>query len=128
MNGKGSTDGVANRIVATCRAVDPQAHLAFVGRGCDGSTIVRIAASPASSASQLQRQLAGAMPLARVRTSESVLDGTLQATVVVPSRREEWAFAVREVCGRTHFVVLRVVAMGLLLVGLGMLAVQPAAD
>tara|TARA_Y100000748_G_C15368556_1_gene438731 strand:+ start:421 stop:807 length:387 start_codon:yes stop_codon:yes gene_type:complete len=121
-NGRGSTDLVANVVLNLCRETDGGAMLTYVGVGDDGETVVRVAAGVASSASALQRALAASLPLAKVRTSESVLDGALMAVVTIPSMAAEWTEAVHAVCGRKLFVLLRTSAVAALLLGLGSLA------
>ena len=121
-NGRCSSDAVAQRILAVCRVTDADANLLYVGRGEDGEVVVRVGAGVSSSAAALQRDIAHALPLARVRTSESVLDGQLAAIVTVPSPAGEWQEALRLVAARPAFAMFRVCAWGFFLLGLGALA------
>jgi len=94
------SEGVAQRVLDACRRDDPDACITFVGRDEDGRTRVRIRSGGGASVQTLQRGLQRLMPYARVRTSEDVLDGSVQVEIVVPTvcdeRREAWDLEARK--------------------------------
>lgn len=87
------TQGVAKRVLDACRREDTDASITYVGVDETGRTRVRVQSSVLSSVETLQRSLRKAMPFAIVRTSESVLDGTLQAELIVPTSQDEFSMA-----------------------------------
>ena len=88
-----TTSAIAQGILDACRGLDDGARIAYVGVDDQNRTTVRLRAGAASSVTALQRVLRGTFPLARVATSENVLDGTVQAQIVVPSADDEWRLA-----------------------------------
>lgn len=90
-------EGVARDVHQACTNVDPDAKITYVGCDDEGRTIVRLRGGMSSSVVTLQRALSKLMPFAKVRTSEDVLDGSVQACIVVPTARDEWECASRQV-------------------------------
>ena len=119
-NGRGTTDSVAQRVLGICRRTDEGARITYVGRDESDRTVVRIASSVASSVSALQRGLASAMPLARVRTSENTLDGSMHAQITVPTCDDEWDQALGATVSRRPLKALRALAVAMLFIGIGM--------
>ena len=113
------TEGVASRVLEACRKNDPESRITYVGRDETGRTVVRIRAGPQSSVVNLQRVLSKHMPYAIVRTSEDVLDGTVQVQVVVPTIDDEWALAKRQVQRQLVHRVLQATSLASALLGLG---------
>ncbi len=106
-------DDVANRVLAACRKKDEGAAVVYVGRNDDGQTIVRVRAGDTVSIGALQSGMQHLFPFARVRTSESVLDGTLFAEIVVPTAEDEWRFACSDAKNRTVVRLLKIAAFAL---------------
>jgi hypothetical protein len=90
---RSSTDRVAQQVQHACKQLDDEARVVYVGCNDDGRTVVRVSAGATASVAALQRALAELLPLARVRASEDVLSGAMQAEVVVPTREDERALA-----------------------------------
>ena len=88
-----TTSAIAQGVLDACRGLDEGARIAYVGVDEQNRTTVRLRAGAASSVTALQRVLRGTFPLARVATSENVLDGTVQAQIVVPNADDEWKLA-----------------------------------
>lgn len=87
------TQGVARRVLDACRREDAEARITYVGVDESGRTRVRVQSSTQSSVQTLQRILHKAMPFAIVRASEDVLDGTLQAELIIPTADDEFNMA-----------------------------------
>ena len=87
------TQGVAKRVLDACNREDPDARITYVGVDENGRTRVRIQSSRQSSVETMQRSIRKAMPFAIVRASEDVLDGSLQAELIVPTRDDEFKMA-----------------------------------
>tara|TARA_B110001452_G_C15215076_1_gene421411 strand:+ start:1201 stop:1635 length:435 start_codon:yes stop_codon:yes gene_type:complete len=87
------TEGVAKRVLDACRREDGDAKITYVGVDETGRTRVRVQSSTQSSVEAMQRILRKAMPFAVVRTSEDVLDGSLQAELIVPTCDDEFNMA-----------------------------------
>ena len=87
------TEGVAKRVLEACRREDADAQITYVGVDENGRTRVRVQSSRESSVETLQRSLRRAMPFAIVRASEDVLDGSLQAELIVPTADDEFSMA-----------------------------------
>ena len=87
------TEGMAARILQICQGQDADSRITYVGRDEDGRTIVRVRGGNGSSVISLQRALGNLMPFARVRTSEDVLDGSVQTQIVIPTSGDEWTLA-----------------------------------
>lgn len=117
-----TTDSVAQRVLNICKKTDDEAKITYVGRDEDDRTIVRVSSSAASSVSALQRALADAMPLARVRASENTLNGSMSAQITVPTADDEWEAAFAATLARRPFQALRAVVVAILLVGVWMWA------
>ena len=110
-NGKASTtSSIAQGILEACQGLDRGVRIAYVGVDDHNRTTVRLRASAASSVTALQRTLRGTFPLARVATSENVLDGTMQAQIVVPNEDDEWRLAMGATRERRSLQVLQLVA------------------
>ena len=116
------TETVASRVLQACQRTDADSKITYVGRDDDGRTVVRVRGGCSSSVVALQKALRSLMPFARVRTSEDVLDGSVQATIVVPTAADEWSIAQSNASGSklSRFLHLSSFAMGL--IGLGMWA------
>lgn len=114
------SEGVAQRVLDACRRDDPDARITFVGRDEDGRTRVRIRAGNGASVQTLQRGLQRLMPYARVRTSEDILDGSVQVEIVVPTEEDERGKAWEIEAQRPVYRVLLTGSLSLLLVGCGM--------
>ena len=84
---------------AACQQLDADARVVYVGCNDDGRTVVRVAAGETASVAALQRALSELLPLSRVRASEDVLSGAMQAEVVVSTRDDEWTLARSRVAG-----------------------------
>ena len=110
-------DEVAQRVLQACRKKDDGATVTYVGRNDDNQTIVRVRAGTAASVGALQSSMQGLFPFARVRTSESVLDGTLQAEIMVPTSEDEWRFACADARSRLSVRLLRMAAFALFVGG-----------
>ena len=76
-----------------CQREDADAHITYVGVDETGRTRVRVQSSTASSVETMQRLLRKAMPFAIVRASEDVLDGSVQAELIVPTDLDEYNIA-----------------------------------
>ena len=87
------TEGIAQRVIEACKRDDPDARITYVGRDDDERTRVRVRSGNGASVQAMQRTLKKLMPFARVRTSEDVLDGSVQAEITVPTARDERALA-----------------------------------
>lgn len=87
------TQGVARRVIDACRREDADAQITYVGVDESGRTRVRVQSSSESTVETLQRSLRKAMPFAIVRASEDVLDGSLQAELIVPTGQDEFNMA-----------------------------------
>ena len=94
------TEGIAARILDICKGQDTESRITYVGRDEDGRTVVRVRGGVSSSVVSLQRVLGTLMPFARVRTSEDVLDGSIQTQIVIPTIKDEWALAYQAIRGR----------------------------
>lgn len=90
------TQGVAKRVLDACRREDQHAQITYVGVDQSGRTRVRVQSSAESSVETMQRLLRKAMPFASVQTSEDVLDGSLQAELVVPTSHDEYNMMYEE--------------------------------
>lgn len=98
---------------------DHACKITFVGRDEDGRTVVRVKSGAASSVVTLQRALNRLMPYARVRTSEDVLDGSVQAQIVVPTSEDEWAAAEKAESTRLLYKMLSACSFAMFAVGVG---------
>ena len=94
------TEGIAARVLEICRGQDGDSRITYVGRDEDGRTVVRVRGGISSSVVSLQRVLGKLMPFARVRTSEDVLDGSVQTQIVIPTSADEWTLAYQDARGR----------------------------
>jgi hypothetical protein len=90
------TQGVARRVLDACKREDSEARITYVGVDESGRTRVRVQSSTESTVESLQRSLRKAMPFAIVRASEDVLDGTLQAELIVPTADDEFSMAYEQ--------------------------------
>ena len=90
------TQGVAKRVLDACRREDQHAQITYVGVDQSGRTRVRVQSSAESSVETMQRLLRKAMPFASVQTSEDVLDGSLQAELVVPTSHDGYNMMYEE--------------------------------
>jgi hypothetical protein len=88
-----------SRVVQTameaCRRVDPSVKVANMTEDADGTTYLRVRAGDAHSVASLQLALQEALPLASTSVTESMLDGTLEAELVVLNKRQEYLHARR---------------------------------
>ena len=120
-NGKPSktfTEGIAARILEICRGQDTDSRITYVGRDEDGHTVVRVRGGASSSVITLQRALGSLMPFARVRTSEDILDGSVQTQIIIPTSNDEWDLAYQTVKGRLASRLLRGLAFAITFFGL----------
>ena len=67
----------------------------------------------------LQRALQRLMPFAKVRTSEDILDGTVQAEIIVPTEGDEYRLAREAVAARLSAQLLSSGAFTLAVLALG---------
>lgn len=118
------TEGVAQRVIEACRIEDPAARITYVGRDEHKRTRVRVRSGGSASVQALQRALCRLMPYATVRTSEDVLDGSVQAEIIVPTKADEYGMARDAAASRLLNRGLAVAAFLLLVVGVGMWAVD----
>lgn len=113
------TEGVAQRVLDACHRDDPDARITYVGRDETGRTRVRVHSGGGASVQTLQRSLQRLMPYAKVRTSEDVLDGSVQVEIVVPTAEDErlnaWDLEAVKVLPRLLFSG----SVSLLFLGLG---------
>lgn len=117
---KTQTEGVAAHVLELCRTQDCDARIVYCGRDEDGRTVLRVRSGTNSSVFSLQKELSTLMPFARVRTSEDVLDGSLQAQIIIPSKHDEFALAYAEASSRVaaralSFLAFANFALGLIL-------------
>lgn len=88
-----------SRVVQTaleaCRRVDQSVRVANMTEDADGTTYLRVRAGDAHSVASLQQALQQALPLASTSVTESMLDGTLEAELVVLNKRQEYLHARR---------------------------------
>jgi hypothetical protein len=127
-NGNASlTDVAARRIFEACKRVDSECRVTYVSVDEQGRTTVRIRAGIDASVTTLQRTLRELMPLAKVRTSENPLDGTLQAQITTTSRRDEYAIARARTEKNKWLRALRVLAATCVVMGVAMFATLPLA-
>lgn len=114
------SEGVARRVLDACRRSDPQAQISYVGRDENERTRVRVRSSNGCSVQSLQKVLKELMPFAAVRTSESVLDGSVQAEIIVPTGDDEYKLAYGASAQQWSGWLLQSAAAVLLLLGTGM--------
>jgi hypothetical protein len=111
-----SSDEVATRVLDACKKKDEQARVVYVGKNDYEETTVRIRAGNAASICALQQQMTGLFPFAKIRTSESVLDGKIYAEITVPGAVEEWRFAKLDASNKPLVQVMRLLSFALFLV------------
>ena len=87
---------VANMILKSCRVHDPSAHISSVLRDDDGRTIVRVRGNNNNNASVLLNALKSLWPLAKCSVLMNALDGTLEAEIIIPQKRDEFRRAVHK--------------------------------
>lgn len=116
------TEVVASKVLQACQKQDSDSRITYVGRDEDGRTVVRVRGGISSSVVALQRALRTLMPFARVRTSEDVLDGSVQATIIVPTASDEWSMAQDNASKSRLSRVLHFSAVVVGLMGMGMWA------
>tara|TARA_B100000575_G_scaffold181906_2_gene146075 strand:- start:1590 stop:2093 length:504 start_codon:yes stop_codon:yes gene_type:complete len=116
-NERTTCDDVAQRVLSACRKRDEGCMVTYVGRNDDDQTIVRVRAGNAASVGALQASMQNLFPFARVRTNESVLDGTLHAEIVVPTAHDEWKFACADASTHTGVRAMKVIAFALFVGG-----------
>lgn len=116
------TEVVASKVLQACKQQDADSRITYVGRDEDGRTVVRVRGGISSSVVALQRALRTLMPFARIRTSEDVLDGSVQATIIVPTASDEWNMAQDGVSKSNVSRSLHFAAMVVGLMGVGMWA------
>ena len=116
------TEGIAARVLEICKGQDSDSRITYVGRDEDGRTVVRVRGGISSSVVSLQRVLGNLMPFARVRTSEDVLDGSIQTQIVIPTSADEWSLAYQSARGRLASRLLQALAFTMTMFGLGVWA------
>lgn len=113
-----TTSAIAQGVLDACRGLDDGTRIAYVGVDDANRTTVRLRAGAGASVTALQRVLRGTFPLARVATSENVLDGTVQAQIVVPNVDDEWKLAFAATRERRVLQLLQLAAGALACAGL----------
>jgi len=81
---------VAELILTSCRLSDPSSYISSVLRDSEGRTVVRVRADPRNNPLVLLKALQRLWPLARSSVHENALDGTVEAEIVVPRRKDEY--------------------------------------
>ena len=119
---KSYSDAVADRVLS--HFTNGGASLAGMWRDEDDRTVVRVSAGESCSLTTLQRVLRTAMPLARVRVGTSDLDGTVQAQITVPTRKDELSIARAHIAALWWMRAMRAASAGLFFAGLGMWVAQ----
>lgn len=114
------SEGVARRVLEACRCEDSEARITYVGRDENQRTCVRVRSGGSASVQALQRALQRLMPFAKVRTSEDILDGTVQAEIIVPTEGDEYCLAREDVAGRLGAKLLSTGAFTLAVLAMGM--------
>ena len=85
---------LCERVLSTVHQVDSGATISSVSRWeSDDSTLVRVKTSTASMSIAMTNALKCAWPLANVSMMESVLDGTTEAQILLPSETEQRCIA-----------------------------------
>lgn len=112
------SDHIVGQVLGTCQSIDHNAKLVAMTRDVLGHAHLRIRAGDVHSVESLRRALQDAMPLSSCEASESWLDGTLEAEVVVFSKREEYLRARHIVCQRRSVAYTIAIATIALLLGL----------
>lgn len=113
------SEGVAQRVLEACRLEDADARITYVGRDENERTRVRVRSGGSASVQALQRALQRLMPFAKVRTSEDILDGTVQAEIIVPTEDDEYRLAREAVAARRSAQLLLSGAFTLAVLALG---------
>lgn len=86
-------DTVSKRVLECCRQNDSEASVASVLRDALGHTVIRLRPTEERTTVALLNTLRRVMPLAQCRMIENVLDGTMEAELVVPSSSDERSVA-----------------------------------
>ena len=111
-----------SRVVQTaleaCRTIDPSVKVANMTEDADGTTFLHVRAGDAHSVATLQQALQTAMPLASTSVTESMIDGTLEAELVVLNKHREYLHA-RHLVSRERIPAYTIV-LAWVLVCLGM--------
>jgi hypothetical protein len=107
----GKVDLIVREVHGACKTIDAACSVTYVGLDECERTVVRIRAGSSASVGALQRALARRMPFARVRASENVLDGSLQAQITLPTRHDETRLARASVARRAPVRALRALAI-----------------
>ena len=94
---------IVQQTMRRCREVDHNAKLVSCVKDAVGRTIIHCRAGDVHSTSSLQAALNDAFPLSTVAVTESWLDGTLEAELIVATKSEEYARARRIVTKRRAF-------------------------
>ena len=105
-------------VIATCKDVDPDAKITSVVRDCGGRTTVRVKSGGGRDASALLNVLKREWPLAQLSVYESMLTGSLEACIQLPTEGDERAIAFSLASGGTAAratKMLTALAMGMAL-------------
>ena len=113
------SDRVTQKVLASCRAVDPDTQISRCFRTNTGRTTVELIASSKHTAVELANALRTLLPLATVRTSKDLLSGTLTASVIVPTSEDEFDIAHHRALGSVFSRLSRVLVYLLCLGALG---------
>ena len=87
------TDRVSNSVLETCKMIDPGAKIDVCFRNSSGRTTVELLAGPTHTAVELASALRNLLPLAFVKTSQNLMTGETTASIVVPTREDEYDIA-----------------------------------
>ena len=80
---------VVQNVMRKCCDVDSQSRLVSMTRDMQGHTHMRVRAGDVHSVATLQRSLAATLPLAECSVSESWIDGTLEAEILIFTAHKE---------------------------------------
>ena len=110
---------VVESVLKACRRIDRDASLASATYTQDGQTLVRIRSGATGSVTMLRRALQDAMPLAVTDVTDSPLDGTCEAAVMVPQGADEHRAARVLIRSRLLYRILFNLGMLLVVAGVG---------
>ena len=122
---------LCNSILKCVREIDNEASISTVSKwDHDDSTLIRIKSSIAGAAQPiaLLRALKTSYPLARVTTVENFMDGSTEAQILMPSRKEQYSIAQEIAADSKWNVWLRRACHGLLFAFVVTFAMRVAVD
>ena len=113
---------VSESVLNTFKKHDDGARVVSVLRDACGRSVVRMRSSQNHNSISLLRLMQNAMPLAKASVIENSLDGTIETEVVVPTRADERAAALRKAAETTTATAMKLLAHTLFWSGVAMWA------